>query len=319
MGTRTEATFSLASESHLLELCGVANAHLNLIERLLRVTIYHKTQSFRIIGEHASEAQQLICDVHEKLEAGTLNVAHIEQTILQSQQKPHELCEFNKEAHTIHTPKRTITAANKNQCDFIAAMRSKPLVFGLGPAGVGKTFLAVAQAVCHLHYGVVEKIILTRPAVEAGEQLGFLPGDIAQKTDPYMRPLYDALYATLGQEMHDLMTKKVIEVAPLAFMRGRTLDNACIILDEAQNTTIAQMYMLLTRLGLESKMCIIGDESQVDIKEPSGLSHAAQLLAQHKVPEVDICRFNAQDVMRHPLVQAIIQAYNAQNNNNDAQ
>ena len=210
----------------------------------------------------------------------------------------------------VTTGNRIISPKTANQKFYIDEIRNKDIVFGIGPAGTGKTYLAVAMAVSALTNGLVRTIILTRPAVEAGEKLGFLPGDLAQKVDPYLRPLHDALQDMLGPEKtSDLIEQGIIEVAPLAFMRGRTLGNAFIILDEAQNTTREQMKMFLTRIGFDSRAVITGDSTQVDlpVKKQSGLLEAQKILAH--IDDIGFCNFTQVDVVRHPLVQKIIQAY----------
>ncbi|RPH43395.1 MAG: PhoH family protein [Desulfobulbaceae bacterium] len=215
----------------------------------------------------------------------------------------------------VTTQNRIISPKTTNQKLYIDAIRNNDIVFGIGPAGTGKTYLAVAMAVSALVSGQVKSIILTRPAVEAGEKLGFLPGDLAQKVNPYLRPLHDALYDMLGPEKSlDLVEQGVIEVAPLAFMRGRTLSNAFIILDEAQNTTREQMKMFLTRIGFDSRAVITGDITQVDlpIKKHSGLLEARNILK--RIDGIAFCTFSKADVVRHPLVQKIIQAYETSQN-----
>ncbi len=210
----------------------------------------------------------------------------------------------------VTTQNRVISPKTANQKLYIDAIRNNDIVFGIGPAGTGKTYLAVAMAVSALVSGQVRSIILTRPAVEAGEKLGFLPGDLAQKVNPYLRPLHDALFDMLGPEKSlDLMEQGIIEVAPLAFMRGRTLSNAFIILDEAQNTTREQMKMFLTRIGFDSRAVITGDSTQVDlpVKKQSGLLEARNILK--RIDGIAFCTFSKADVVRHPLVQKIIQAY----------
>ena len=210
----------------------------------------------------------------------------------------------------IETPKIKIKPRGKNQIGYIDAIRSNDMNFGIGPAGTGKTWLAVACAVDALRRDQVERIVLVRPAVEAGERLGFLPGDLAQKIDPYLRPLYDALYEMLGfDKVTKLLERQVIEIAPLAYMRGRTLNHSFIILDESQNTTREQMKMFLTRLGFGSTAVITGDPSQIDLprKSDSGLTHACRVLAS--VRGISMTRFNYKDVIRHPLVGRIVDAY----------
>ena len=206
--------------------------------------------------------------------------------------------------------KHDIIPRNIAQLDYLRKIRTKDVVFGIGPAGTGKTYLAMAMAISELLEGNYNRIILTRPAIEAGENLGFLPGNLEEKIHPYLRPLYDALYDMLEvDEVNPLIEKDVIEVAPLAFMRGRTLNNAFIILDEAQNTTTDQMLMFLTRLGFSSRCVITGDPSQTDLPENqvSGLKHSIQIL--QKIAEIAVCEFSAKDVVRHSLVEKIVNAY----------
>ena len=210
----------------------------------------------------------------------------------------------------LHLSRKSVTPRSYNQQQYIQAIRSYDLVFGIGPAGTGKTYLAMAMALSFLQNKEVTRIILTRPAVEAGEKLGFLPGDLQQKINPYLRPLYDALFDLIHSEQADnLMEKGIIEIAPLAFMRGRTLNSAFIILDEAQNTTKEQMKMILTRPGFDSKLVVTADITQIDLPQPkkSGVFQAIQLLTN--IPEIAVMQFNEKDVVRHPLVQKIIKAY----------
>lgn len=213
----------------------------------------------------------------------------------------------------IHTTEgKVVLPLTVSQEKYVDKLRSKPLVFGLGPAGTGKTFLAVMHGVSLLKKGHVKKILLTRPAVEAGENLGFLPGDLREKIDPYLRPLYDALYHVLGvKTVEEYLAKNVIEIAPLAYMRGRTLDHAYVILDEAQNTTANQMKLFLTRLGIESKMVVNGDVTQTDLPKniTSGLVHAASIL--NDIDDIGIHHFERFDVIRHPLIQTILERYDA--------
>mgnify|MGYP003314715277 CR=1 FL=1 len=216
----------------------------------------------------------------------------------------------------IRTRKKTIKPRGANQSSYVGRIRSHDICFGIGPAGTGKTYLAVACAVEALESGRVSRILLVRPAVEAGERLGFLPGDLAQKIDPYLRPLYDALYEMLGMErVNKFIERNIIEIAPLAYMRGRTLNNAFIILDESQNTTVAQMKMFLTRLGIGSTAVVTGDPSQIDLatKEESGLTHAKSILG--KIEDISFVHFSSSDVSRHPLVRKIIDAYGQENRN----
>ena len=211
---------------------------------------------------------------------------------------------------TLKTPKTLVSPKGKNQQKYLEVISNKELVFGIGPAGTGKTYLAVAAAVNELITGKVEKVVVTRPAVEAGEKLGFLPGDLSQKVDPYLRPLYDALFQTLGfKETYKLIENNVIEIAPLAFMRGRTLNKSFIILDEGQNTTPEQMKMFLTRFGYGSKVIVTGDLTQIDLPKDitSGLIHALDILRE--LEDVGLVRFSSKDVARHSLVQKIVEAY----------
>ena len=210
----------------------------------------------------------------------------------------------------IRTRKKTISPRSATQADYMRQLASRDLIFALGPAGTGKTYLAVAQAVSQLITGSVQRLILSRPAVEAGERLGFLPGDMKEKVDPYLRPLYDALYEMLGfEQVAKLIEKQVIEIAPLAYMRGRTLNNSFIILDESQNTTLEQMKMFLTRIGFGSTAVITGDITQVDLPRGtrSGLAHVTEVLKD--VKGIGFTHFQSKDVVRHPLVQRIVQAY----------
>ena len=216
----------------------------------------------------------------------------------------------NNNRTPVKTPKITVLPKGENQENYLKTIRQKTLTFGVGPAGTGKTYLAVALAVEQLRSGEIEKIVLTRPAVEAGEKLGFLPGDLSQKVDPYLKPLYDALFETLGfKETNNLIEGNIIEIAPLAFMRGRTLSNSFIILDEGQNTTREQMKMFLTRFGFGSKVVVTGDLTQVDLPSDSssGLIHAIEVLKT--VKEVGFIEFSSKDVVRNSLVQKIVEAY----------
>jgi phosphate starvation-inducible PhoH-like protein len=211
---------------------------------------------------------------------------------------------------TFHTRRRDIRARGPNQLAYARAMRGEDLTFGIGPAGTGKTYLAVAASVDALEADLVRRIVLVRPAVEAGEKLGFLPGDISQKVDPYLRPMYDALYEMLGfDRVGRLIERNVIEIAPLAFMRGRTLNESFVILDEAQNTTAEQMKMFLTRIGFGSRAVVTGDVTQTDLPRgrESGLKHVGRVLAG--LPGIEFVYFSADDVVRHPLVQRIVEAY----------
>ena len=224
--------------------------------------------------------------------------------------------DYDGEFERVLAPFKQVVAKTKAQSAYMAAIDKYDIVFGIGPAGTGKTYLAVAKAVEALLDEQVKRIVLVRPVVEAGESLGFLPGDIGQKIDPYLRPLYDALYELLGVErVEKLIDQKVIELAPLAYMRGRTLSDAFIIMDEAQNTTVAQMKMLLTRTGYGSRVVITGDLTQLDLPKGvySGLKHALTILAN--VKGISVCKFSGKDIVRHPLVQRIVEAYEKHDRN----
>ena len=301
-------------------LFGEHDRNLARIEKELGVSVTSRGNRVSISGDVWSQhAAKAVLDslydqarrgdeVSEVAVSGAIRTAEVTVTEPGTEAAPLE--QF--EDAVIHTRRRPVVARSPMQAEYIRAMRRSELVFGLGPAGTGKTFLAVAMGVSFLLGGSVERIILSRPAVEAGERLGFLPGDIREKVDPYMRPLYDALYHTLPPDrvVRALDTGE-IEVAPLAFMRGRTLADAFVILDEAQNTTPVQMKMLLTRMGENSRMVVTGDPSQADLPRGvrSGLSEAVQIV--EGMDEVALVRFTDADVLRHPLVTRIVKAYDA--------
>ena len=260
-----------------------------------------------ITGARAAEAEAALCAMAQQVaQGGMLPPADVEQIM-------HTVCEQPQESGEpllIEAGRRQVRGKSPNQCRYLRKMHSHTLTIAIGPAGSGKTWLAVASAVADLLAERVTRIVLTRPAIEAGERLGFLPGDMQQKVDPYLRPLFDALIDMLGSErMAKLQSDGRIEIAPLAYMRGRTLNDAFIILDEAQNTTRTQMKMFLTRLGFGSKMVVTGDISQIDLpkQEQSGLLHAIQVL--DKVDDVALCRMQKRDVVRHRLVADIVAAY----------
>jgi phosphate starvation-inducible PhoH-like protein len=292
-------------------LCGPFDDHIRQIERHFRVQLSFRDDKFRLLGltEQLPLVQQLVHELYAETQnaAGKLVPLSAEQVhlALSSVDHPATLIQVDEQAQevSIKTKKGMIKGRNPNQSRYVANILRHDVTFGIGPAGTGKTYLAVACAVDALEKNQVRRIVLTRPAVEAGEKLGFLPGDLAQKVDPYLRPLYDALFDMLGFEK--------VEIAPLAYMRGRTLSDAFIILDESQNTTVEQMKMFLTRIGFNSKAVITGDVTQVDLPRGtySGLKHAIDVLS-----EVDALSFNyfvAKDVVRHPVVQKIVIAYEA--------
>tara|TARA_B100000029_G_scaffold346854_1_gene339208 strand:+ start:912 stop:1880 length:969 start_codon:yes stop_codon:yes gene_type:complete len=307
-------TFLLDPEDNqrLADLCGEHNAHLKQVEEGLGVRISHRGHLFCVDGrdQDVRHAQDVLCALYEDSGKGAplspdrvqVAISEIPAEANSHQDEPDDV--------VIRVRKAMIRGKSLNQKRYLGNILRHDINFGVGPAGTGKTYLAVACAVQALAEETVDRIVLVRPAVEAGERLGFLPGDIGQKVDPYLRPLYDALYEMLGFErVGRLMERHVIELAPLAYMRGRTLSHAFVILDEAQNTTESQMKMFLTRLGFGSRAVITGDPSQVDLpgQTRSGLVHAVELLSS--VKGLSVTRFTPQDVVRHPLVQRVIEAY----------
>ena len=299
---------------HMRNLFGEFDSHIKRIEKDLNVVIVDRDGAVRISGERDSvdQAARVVKELLALSRRGTvLEEQNVDYAIeLGKEHKEDMLLAIDSDCicHTVNgKPIKPKTLGQKQDVD---AMRSNIIVFGLGPAGTGKTYLAMAMAVTAFKNNEVSRIILTRPAIEAGEKLGFLPGDLQSKVDPYLRPLYDALYQIMGAESFSRnMEKGLIEVAPLAYMRGRTLDNAYIILDEAQNTTSAQMKMFLTRIGFGSKVVITGDASQKDLSPDmrSGLDVAARVL--NKIENIAFCHLTSKDVVRHPLVQKIVKAY----------
>jgi phosphate starvation-inducible PhoH-like protein len=298
-------------------LFGELNRNLNTVERVAGVRIYDRGDTLLIEGKgHAVElAVSALRQLYKLIRKGypvfSQDIAFALKILEKS---PHtSLEEIFLDKVCITSKNRIISPKSVNQKSYIEAVRNNDIVFGIGPAGTGKTYLAVAMAVSALLGEQVQRIILTRPAVEAGEKLGFLPGDMAQKVNPYLRPLTDALNDMLGDEkVADLIERGVIEIAPLAFMRGRTLSNGFVILDEAQNTTSEQMKMFLTRIGFDSRAVVTGDITQVDLSgnQPSGLVEAQRIL--QGIEGIGFCQFDHSDVVRHPLVQKIIQAYAGQ-------
>ena len=291
--------------TQLANICGSLDKHLETISKSLDVEINNKGSDFTLRGENAMQAGQILQDLLTLSEEKTLNMADIEMCLNARAQQ-----DLPNQSISIKTKRKIIHVRSANQQHYVKSISKQDCTFSIGPAGTGKTYLAVAKAVEALEHSNVRRIILVRPAVEAGENLGFLPGDLSEKVDPYLRPIYDALYEMLGfEKVTKLLDKNVIEVAPLAFMRGRTLNESFIILDEAQNTTIKQMKMFLTRLGFNSKMVITGDITQIDLAKPSqsGLLHAIDVLAQER--QISFCYFKSKDVVRHKLVQRIVLAY----------
>ncbi|SDW41479.1 PhoH family protein [Marinobacter mobilis] len=303
-------------QRRLATLCGQFDEHLKQIEKRLEVRIGRRGHHFRIEGDsdHVAAAAEVVRHLFRETEASddiAPDTVHLFIRESGLERLPDDV-QFDGSMVVIKTPRLQARPRGGNQQKYVHNIRNHDINFGIGPAGTGKTWLAVACAVEALKDEQVKRILLVRPAVEAGEKLGFLPGDLAQKVDPYLRPLYDALYEMLGfDQVTKLIEKNVIEIAPLAFMRGRTLNNAFIILDESQNTTREQMKMFLTRIGFGSTAVITGDTTQVDLPrgQNSGLIHAAGVLS--KVAGIGFTRFESKDVVRHPLVQRIVEAYDA--------
>lgn len=296
----------------LANLCGQLDQHLRQIEDRLGISVANRGPRFQLKGAPATigAASELLKALYEYTAEETLNP---EAVHLALQESGLEMIASKSVSEAVVRTKRShIRARGRNQSGYIEGIRKNDLAFGVGPAGTGKTYLAVACAVEALETDRVRRLVLVRPAVEAGERLGFLPGDLAQKVDPYLRPMYDALYEMLGfDKVARLMERNVIEVAPLAYMRGRTLNEAFIVMDEAQNTTVEQMKMFLTRIGFGSTAVVTGDMTQIDLpnKTSSGLRHALHILKG--VEGIHSTYFVAKDVVRHPLVRRIVDAYEA--------
>lgn len=307
----------------LIDLCGAYDAHLAAIEKALELQIIRRGNQLSILGdtEAATKAGQILNTLYARLEGGrTVEQADVDSMIrmggndVETGTRAGDQLEMQVgEAIEIQTRKKRVEPRTEAQKAYVTSLFENELAFGIGPAGTGKTYLAVAVGVSMFIGGHVDRIILSRPAVEAGEKLGYLPGDMKDKVDPYMQPLYDALNDFLpGKQLAKLIEEKRIEIAPLAFMRGRTLANAFVVLDEAQNATSMQMKMFLTRLGEGSRMVITGDRTQIDLPRgvPSGLADAERLLKT--IPKISFNYFTSKDVVRHPLVAAIIEAYEAE-------
>ncbi|MBE8168108.1 MAG: PhoH family protein [Shewanella sp.] len=308
-----------AESRRLASLCGPFDDNIKQLERRIGVEISYSNNHFKIVGQPQSclSANNLLRDLYIETQPvrGSTPDLEPEQVHLAIQEAVSvEAFDSNDDKEFyIKTRKGVIKPRNPNQRQYVTNIVRHDITFGVGPAGTGKTYLAVAAAVDALERQEVRRIMLTRPAVEAGEKLGFLPGDLSQKVDPYLRPLYDALFEMLGfEKVERLIEKNVIEVAPLAYMRGRTLNDAFIILDESQNTTIEQMKMFLTRIGFNSRAVITGDITQSDLPKnaKSGLRHAIEVLKD--VSEISINFFASQDVVRHPVVARVVEAYEAQ-------
>lgn len=309
-----------SDHKRLASLCGPFDDNIKQLERRLGVEISYRNNEFKVLGpaEQVLGVIELLKNLYVEtapirgeipdLEASKVHLA-IQQATVFEQDSSAQTTSYGKEI-TIKTKRGVIKPRNPNQSQYVANIVNHDISFGVGPAGTGKTYLAVACAVDALERQEVRRILLTRPAVEAGEKLGFLPGDLSQKVDPYLRPLYDALFEMLGfEKVEKLIERNVIEVAPLAYMRGRTLNDAFIILDESQNTTVEQMKMFLTRIGFNSQAVITGDITQVDLPRGvrSGLRHAIDVLSE--VNDISFNFFSANDVVRHPIVARIVMAY----------
>ena len=299
--------FGPSSNSRLGNLCGALDEHLRTIENSLQVKIAHSHEKFKIDGPkvNATRAMEVLQAMFERA-AKPIPKEHVQLMLAGD-------AHMGDDGRALSTHRNNVRARTPTQALYLENIASHDITFGIGPAGTGKTYLAVASAVDALERSAVQRIILTRPAVEAGEKLGFLPGDLGQKVDPYLRPLYDALYELMGfDKVQKAFERSALEIAPLAFMRGRTLNNAFIILDEAQNTTPEQMKMFLTRIGFGAKAVITGDVSQIDLPKghPSGLVDAERIL--RRVNGIGITHFTSKDVVRHPLVARIVDAYDKQ-------
>jgi len=313
-----EQSLTLRNTQEAQALFGKHDQHLRRIEQALSVSVVARGEEIKLQGPEGvvAKAGRLFEDLLIVVRSGSpLHKGDVEYA-LRALDDPHliQLRQIYQERIEVPSKRRFVIPRTAGQKAYVDAMRTHDIVFGIGPAGTGKTHLAMAMAVEHLTKGEISRIILTRPAVEAGERLGYLPGDLTEKIQPYLRPLYDALFEMMEIDMvQRYIDRGIIEVAPLAYMRGRTLNNAFIILDEAQNTTAEQMKMFLTRLGFDSKTVITGDVTQVDlpVEKPSGLIQVQGLLAD--IPGIKFALFSSQDVVRHELVQAIIEAYERNN------
>ncbi len=306
----------LSDNNFIPNLFGVDDKNIHIIEKINNVQIKYRGNKIKIIGAKSSikNTKDDILLLFEEAKKG-INID--EDKIMET--RSMKILEINPQDQMdlfFQTKKRKISPRTQNQKDYFQLLNSKDIVFAYGPAGTGKTFLAVAKAVASLQQGLVKKIILSRPAVEAGEKLGFLPGDLKEKVDPFLRPIYDALYEMMPyDQVEKKLANNIIEIAPIAFMRGRTLEDCYIILDEAQNTTKIQMKMFLTRLGKNSKMVVVGDNTQIDLisKNDSGLIDASKKLKN--IEDIGFIKLDQRDVIRHEVVRKIINAYEEKNSN----
>ena len=312
---KTTKEFQIESleNSTLANLLGVFDTHIRSIESELDIDIKTRGNVFVLQGEGAKLVigERIIKDLHTAAKNEDLDQEKVHLIIKKHLNETHDQSNGAMVKETIiNTPNKEIKTRTENQFNYINSIRNNDLSFGIGPAGTGKTYLAVAAAIESLQKEEVKRIVLVRPAVEAGENLGFLPGDLSQKVDPYLRPMYDALYEMLGfDQVTNLIERRAIELAPLAFMRGRSLNESFIILDEAQNTTTEQMKMFLTRMGFGSKSVVNGDVTQIDLppEKASGLKHALEVLSE--IDNISIINFDHQDIVRHRIVQKIVEAY----------
>ncbi len=312
--------FNPVDNARLMNLCGALDDNLKQIETALDVAISRRNEKFKIAGSRAREAVQVLESFYLRAQRA-LDVEDIQLGLIELKRGmgPETTAEVEGGTPALMTRKGDLFGRTPGQNVYIRAIQNHDVTFGIGPAGTGKTYLAVASAVDAMERDAVKRIVLVRPAVEAGEKLGFLPGDLAQKVDPYLRPLYDALYDLMGfDRVAKLFEKNLIEIAPLAYMRGRTLNHAFIILDEAQNTTPEQMKMFLTRIGFGSRAVVTGDVTQIDLArhQKSGLVEVERILSN--VRGIAFHHFNSEDVVRHPLVQKIVDAYDRWNETGDA-
>ena len=305
-----------ADQDRIISLCGPTNSILKQIEEALDIKIINRGANFKIKGPISelnigkTVITKLYSDLEKVSELSPSSVHLYLREAINNSKREENMENSLVSKSPIKTPNLAIIPNGSNQQEYIETINKRVLTLGIGPAGTGKTYLAVASAVQQLVSGEIEKILLVRPAVEAGEKLGFLPGDLSQKVDPYLRPLYDALFEMLGfKETNQLIERNIIEVVPLAFMRGRTLNNSFIILDESQNATVEQMKMFLTRFGFGSKVVVTGDITQIDLptNTQSGLVHSLDVLKG--LSEVGFIKFDSKDIVRHGLVQKIVEAY----------
>ena len=311
-----------ADNSRLANLCGQFDEHLRQIESRLNVDIASRGNHFRVTGPPgaAQAGGEVLLSLFELTDNERLDPERVHMMLQESQMNDGDLASANSDLSdgddvTIQTQRKMIRPRGANQTAYVQSIRKHDLAFGIGPAGTGKTYLAVACAIEALSNEEVRRIVLVRPAVEAGERLGFLPGDMSQKVDPYLRPMYDALYDMVGAEhVTRLIERNIIEIAPLAFMRGRSLNESFVILDEAQNTSVEQMKMFLTRIGFGSRAVVTGDITQIDLpdRQLSGLKDVMRILAG--VEGIGFTQFLPKDVVRHPLVRRIVEAYEADSN-----